>query len=59
MDQIWPNIPPAGAIEEIIRIEREDRLKKQVDTYGLALMMIIAGAVDPKKIAQEALDKVK
>lgn len=31
--------------------------QKQIDTYGLALLMIREGASDPVKIAREALAK--
>ena len=38
---------------------REIRLGKIADIYGLALMMIREGAVEPKDIASKALEKVE
>jgi hypothetical protein len=32
-------------------------LKKQVDTYGLALMFIREGVTNPSQVAKEALEK--
>jgi hypothetical protein len=48
------NIVPQDCISS-----REIRLGKIADIYGLALMMIGEGAVEPKDIASKALEKVK
>jgi hypothetical protein len=48
------NIVPAGCISS-----RELKLASEMDTYGLALMMIAEGCADPRDVAGRALLKVK
>jgi hypothetical protein len=44
--------------EELARaLDRAPEMKKQVDAYGVALMMIRAGTADPKKVANDVLEK--
>ncbi len=36
---------------------REKVLQRHIDKYGIALMMIVNGAADPRKIAEDALNE--
>lgn len=46
------NVVPKDTISS-----REKAIQKHVDRYGIALMMIAEGALDPKDIAAEALSQ--
>ena len=48
----------AHVVPESCITYREIKLKKAVDRYGLALMMIREGAADPEAIARKAIDDV-
>lgn len=37
---------------------REHRLQRHIDQYGVALMMIAEGAIDPVNIARKALQRM-
>jgi hypothetical protein len=37
--------------------DQEVKRRKQLDSYGLALMMIREGVTDPKEVAREVLAK--
>ena len=47
------NVVPADCISS-----REKAMQKDIDAYGVALMMIANGGAEPAKIAAEALAKI-
>jgi len=53
--QYWPAVKGESAFDMAVREAAEIDRKKQLDAYGLALMMIREGAENPVQIARDAI----
>lgn len=49
----------ANVVPEATISSREIAMQKDIDAYGIALMMIAEGCADPTRVAQDAINKLR
>lgn len=49
----------ANVVPETCISSRERAMQKDIDTYGIALMMIAEGCADPANVAKDAINKLR
>lgn len=49
----------ANVVPEECVSSREKAMQKDIDTYGIALMLIAEGCAEPSMVAQEAINKLR